>query len=376
MVAMSEYRIRAFDLVNESLDRDDGEGRIAVCEEAVRQADLSGDLKTQYFAREHFVRACAFGGAPDRALLSFSWLVAQFDKNRDNFSEWSILWKYKWIVGLIANFPQIPKTRIYEMLDDFETRAVRAGYGLHSVYMLRYRLEKFWGNKKQAIEFFQKMSELPVDDLSNCEVCEVNERFVFAIYRGDDERGVELAISLFEGGKKCATVPQRTYADVLLPLVRLGRQPEALAYHRRGYPMIRHNINFMDEVADHLIFLVLTENLDRAVTLFGRHFPWLEQGRDLYDHFRFLLAGWLLFDVRSAQTDERVQLRLGKFFPHFSEDNYYDPNVLAIWCKEKAGELATRFDERNETDFFSQTLAETPALKKLCAPFPLKNSPA
>jgi hypothetical protein len=373
---MSEHRDRVFDLVKESLARDDGEGRIAVCEEAVRQADLSGDLRIQYFAREHFVRACAFGGAPDRALLNFSWLVAQFDKNRDNFSEWALLWKYKWIVGLIANFPQIPKSRIHEMLDDFEARAVRAGYGLHSVYMLRYRLEKFWGNKKQAIEFFQKMAESPEDELSNCEVCELNDRIGFAYYRGDDERGVELAVSLLEGGKKCATVPQRTYADILLPLVRLGRQNEALGYHRRGYPMIRSNMTFMEEVADHLIFLVLTENLDRAVTVFERHFSWLEQSRNLYDHFHFLLAGWLLFEVLSARTDKKVRLKLGKFFPHFSEDNYYDANVLASWCKQKAAELARRFDERNETDFFSQTLAETPALKKLCAPFPLKNSPA
>lgn len=373
---MSEHLIRAFDLVSESLDRDDGEGRIAVCEEAVRQADLSGDLKIQYFAREHFVRACAFGGAPDRALVGFSWLVAQFDKDRDSFSEWNLLWKYKWIVGLIANFPQIPKTRIHEMLDDFETRAVRAGYGLHSVYMLRYRLEKFWGNKKQAIEYFQKMSELPVDELSNCEVCELHARIGFAFYRGDDERGVELAVSLLEGGKKCATVPQRTYADILLPLVRLGRQTEALGYHRRGYPVVRPNMSFMNEVADHLIFLVLTENLARAVTLFERHFPWLEQRRDLYHHFRFLLAGWLLFDVLSAQADKKVRLKLETFFPQYSEDNLYDAEGLALWCKQEAAELARRFDERNETDFFTQTLAEAPALKKLCAPFPLKNSAA
>ncbi len=373
---MSEHLIRAFDLVDESLDRDDGEGRIAICEEAVRQADLSGDLRIQYFAREHFVRACAFGGAPDRALVGFSWLVAQFDKDPDSFSEWNLLWKYKWIVGLIANFPQIPKARIHEMLDDFETRAVRAGYGLHSAHMLRYRMEKFWGNKKQAIEFFHKMSESPVDELSNCEVCELNQRIGFAFYQGNHERGVELAISLFEGGKKCATVPQRTYSDILLPLVRLGRQTEALGYHRRGYPMIRHNIGFMDDVADHLIFLVLTENLTRGLTLFERHFSWLEQRRDLYHQFRFLLAGWLLFDVLSARGNEKVRLKLGQFFPQYSEDNLYDAKSLALWCKQEAAKLARRFDERNETDYFTQTLAETPALKNLCAPFPLMNSPA
>ena len=139
--------------------------------------------------------------------------------------------------------------------------------------------------------------------------------------------------------------------------------------------MIRHNMNFMDEVADHLIFLVLTENLDRAVALFERHFSWIEQSRDLYDHFRFLLAAWLLFDVLSEQADDQVRVKLGESFPQYSEDNLYDAKVLASWCRQKAADVGARFDERNQTDFFSQTLAETPALKNLCAPYPLNNSP-
>ena len=127
----------------------------------------------------------------------------------------------------------------------------------------------------------------------------------------------------------------------------------------------------MDDVADHLVFLVLTENLARATKLFERHFLWLEQSRDLYHHFCCLLAGWLLFDALSAEADEKVQLKLGRFFPHYSENNLYHAKDLALWCKQEAVAVAKRFDERNETNHFKERVEQTLKLKKLCAPFPL-----
>ena len=73
-------------------------------------------------------------------------------------------------------------------------------------------------------------------------------------------------------------------------------------------------MNFMDEVADHLTLLALTENLDRGVALFERHFPWIQQSRDPYDQFQILLAAWLLFDVLSAHKTEKVLVKLPESF--------------------------------------------------------------
>ena len=369
---MSDHRERAYELMEESLRFDDGDERIAVCEQAASEAELSGDLQTRYRAGEHCVRAYVFGGAPEKALVGFSWLLAQFDQNPGEFSEWSILWKYKWMVSLICDFPQIPKSRIYEMLDDLEARSLRAGYGLHAVYTHRYRTEKFWDDKEKARAYFQQMMELPVDDLSNCSACLRNERVSFAIYFDADARAVELALPLLDGENKCATVPHRTYANLLLPMVRLGRQQEGLRYHRAGYRLIANNRSFVDHVSKHLVFLTLTENFERASALFEKHYPWIENNWDSFDLFHFFRASWFLFDVLAERGRESLRLSLPGSFSLPAEDGYYNANRLAQWCKEKAAELAQQFDARNETDFFSRTLRETPALKKLCAPFPLE----
>lgn len=366
---MSENRERAYELLEESLRLDDGDERIAVCEDAVREADLSGDLQTRYRAREHCLRAHVFGGAPEKGLVGFSWLLAQFDGNPGEFSEWGILWKYKWILSLICDFPQIPKARIYEMLGDFETRALRAGYGLHAVYHYRYRTEKFWDDKESAREYFQKMIELSPDELSNCSACLKDEMVSSAIYFNDDARAVELAQPLLDGENKCASVPHRTYADLLLPMVRLGRQQEGLHYHRAGYRLVANSRGFFDRVAQHLIFLTLTENFERACALFEKHYPWTEHNWDSLHLFHFFRASWFLFYVVSEKGAVSHVGSLRSFGIYHDLD--YQAFCLASKFKEQAEDLAKQFDLRNETDFFSRTLRETPALQKWCAPFPL-----
>jgi len=367
---MSEVAEQVYQLLSQSLDLEDGDAQIALREEAVRLADLGGDLKLQYFAREVFVRSCIFGGATEKGLVAFAWLLAQFDNHPGRFDQWSILWKYKWINGVICDFPQISKQRIYEMLDDLEQRALKAGYGLRAVTNQRYRAEKFWDDREKAVRYFRQLEELPPDKLSNCPLCETDERVSFAIYCGNDQRALEIAQSIFNGDEKCGSVPHRTYANVLLPLIRLGRQREALRYHLKSYSLIANNKAFLDKVADHVICLALTENFKEAMALVEAHYAWTETNRDLFAHFRFFRAAWLLFELLT-EREELLELTMPKSFPLYAEAGNYDSARLGAWFKHKTEGIARRFDERNGTDFFMRTITDTPALKKLVAPCPL-----
>jgi hypothetical protein len=370
---MTENLKRVVELLEESFRLDDGEELIALCDNAVREADLSRELDAQYYARERFVHACVFGGEADRALIAFAWLLAQFDQNPGRFDEWNILWKYKWMVGSICEFPQIPRARIFEMLDDLSARSQKAGYGLRAAYNHRYRIEKFWDNRPAAIESYHIMQSLPIDDLSNCPACELDEKVGFAIYCDENERAVELAGPLLDGWKDCRRVPHRTYANLLLPMVKLGRQKEALNFHRSGYSLISNNKDNLDKVSDHLLFLTLTENFDRAIQMIEKHYLWSEQNRSRADRFGFFRAAFFLFEVLADRGQETVEIKLPRSFPNHADDSRYQSGQLASWFKQQADALAKLFDRRNETDFFSRTLTETPGLKKLCAPFPLSS---
>lgn len=375
MNEVAEQKI--YELLGDALDLDEGDEQVSLIENAIRLADIEGDLETQYLAREQLMRACIFGGVTEKALVAFSWCLAQFDQNPGKFSEWAILWKYKWILGLICNFPQVSKTQICKMQDDFAERSQRGGYGPRAAQMHRYRSERFWDNKEKAIEYFRKMEEAPRDELANCSACELDDRVTFSVYRGNDERALELAQPLLDGKQQCGTVPHRTYANILLPLIRLGRLPEARQYHLKGYEMIAGNKSFLDKVAEHLMFLSLTGNYARAIEVFEKHFPWMEKNRDAFYHFRFSRAAWFMFEMLAEQPNESLaepQLCLPRSFPLYSERGRYGAARLAAWFKQKADELALRFDQRNETDFFMRTIAETPSLRALRRPLAIGGS--
>src|ERR1051325_11761845 len=150
---MSDSRDQVFQLLKQSLELNEGDEQISLQEQAVRVADAFSDLSVRYLVRERYVRACIFGGAPEKGLVAFSWLLSQFDRNPGEFDEWSILWKYKWIIGVVSRFPHVSKARILEMLDDFSARSLQAGFGLRAAYTHRYRLPKFLGQRGRARDY-------------------------------------------------------------------------------------------------------------------------------------------------------------------------------------------------------------------------------
>lgn len=353
------------ELLLQSYRLENGDELIMLLEEAVRLADSTGQLDLQYEAREGLTRACVFGGAAEKAIVSFSWCLAQFDKHPEMFSEWSLLWQYKWIVGLVPHYPQISKKQILEMYEDMERRFLSGGYDLRVIYQHRYRFERLMGKRQEALRFYRMAEEIPRDALSNCETCEIDERVTFALFQGDDARALQLAAPIIEGGRTCASVPHRTYAELLLPLLRLKRLEEAWEYQRLGYRLIADNKSFLDRVACHLVFLALVRDMTRAVKLFSRHYVWTEQNADLLHRFRFFRAACLLFELLEEEGRQSVTLSLPETFPLYDESKSYATAELSEHFRQLAQKLARQFDQRNETACFSTLLDEVQTLKNL-----------
>ncbi len=372
---MSLTALTLEDLLHEASELGEGDEQISAIEEIVRRADLAGELRLQYRAREAFVRACIFGGAADKALVAFAWLLTQFDQHPGRFDEWAILWKYKWILANVCSFPSISKARIYEMLDDLAARSRSAGYGLRAATNLSYRAERFWDDRERAVELFNQMRELPRDSLSNCGACETDERVSFSTYVGDDPGALSQVEAIVSGRQKCGSVPHRTYANLLLPLIRLGRWNEAASFHQIGYDLISNNKTYLDKVGDHIIFLVLSQNFEKAIALVEKHFSWTLLNRDVLSRFRYFRAAWLLFGLLSEKREGRIDLKMPRTFPLHSRTGLYDPAALANWFQEKATAIAKRFDERNGTDAFAILMDKTLGLKQLSESWPIVWAP-
>jgi hypothetical protein len=374
MNAVTPEQVR--ELFIQSYYLEEGDAKIMLLEEAVRLADICGDFSLAYDARTLLINAATFGGAPEKAFVAYSWCLAQFDQRgaAEGIDERELLWMYKWILSHVTSFPQISKAQILEMLDDMAARYRRAGYSLRPNYMLRNRIYRFW-DEAEAAEFFRKAQETYRDGTSDCAACELDDAVSFALRRNEDAEAVSLAAPIIQGRLRCGSVPKITFADLLLPLLRLGRVDEAVSLHLQGYRLIARGAKaYISSVADHITFLVLTGNFDRAVRIFEKHLADASSLADLATKFDYYIASWLLHDELPERGRETLKLRLPRTLEVYEESGTYRTADLAAWFLRQLHALAARFDARNESDHFARSIHETAALKQLRFPHPIRET--
>jgi hypothetical protein len=369
MKEINEYEIDGSvrELIRRASYLGDGEEKIMTLEEAVRIADTGHDIKLQYSAREELIEATFWGGEVDKSLVAYSWCLAQFDNYPELFSEWVLLWRYKWIVNIIVDFPQIPKEQIYEMLDDMERRYLKAGYGLRVVYYYRYRVNKFFGFKDEAINHYQYAQTLGRDLLSDCPACETDEQVSYQIYCGANEAALRIAEPILAGRKTCRSVPQRTFANLLTPMVHLARWEEAYDFHLRGYSMLSNKVSLLSYLSEHLLFIALYGDFEKATQILEKHFHWSKKNTNVHDRYLFYRAAWVFLELMIDSGRDTIRLRMPESFPLYNESqsHHYATSRLKEWFESRTREIAGRFDKRNGSEHFAIELAETLALKEL-----------
>lgn len=350
-----------------------GPSRVAVAEEAVRLADAHGDVPLAFDARDELITAATFNGYLDRALVAFSWCLGHCDREPAKFDDRRLLWKYKWVANNLYSFPQITLDQIEATIDDMARRYRKHGMSPRPVHMIRNTLAIHVGDHRKARESLKKAEDSPRDSMSDCLACERNGAVHCLVFLGEDAEAVRRAAPILAGELRCMRIPAATLANVLEPMLRLGRVAEAMACHHRGYRLIAQERDYLDDAAEHLGFLALTGNLVKGAKLVERHTPWmLESSVSQDNRFEFAMSARLFFERLRAAGRRRIKLRLPESFPGVRPDATYDPAELEAAFLADAQALAARFDARNGTDRFAERIAENLELARIATPFPLR----
>jgi hypothetical protein len=364
------------DQIDELLDRATGmrpgPTQVALTEEAVNLADHHNDVEAGFQARLEHVSATLFAGLPDRMLVAFSWMLAQFDRDPHAFDAHRLLWQYKWVVNALPDFPQITRTQIEEMFTDMERRYRKFGASMQTIFFKKRGVAYKMGDAERAAEANRAMIGQPRDDLSDCLACEVDSQVEYHFIQRDYEQGVLKAAPILNGRYSCSEVPQVTYAQILIPLLRLDRGDEAMGHHLVGYKMIARNpVEFIPQLAENMEFLTLSENLPRAVRLFEKHLILALESPCPEWRFRFFLAAKLLCERLAESGRDSVKLRMPDAFPIRTESGKYQTSELADWFAGDLTALAQRFDARNGNDHFARRIASVGELKSLVQSIPV-----
>lgn len=369
-----DYREQVEELLMEADELPECPSKMALLEEAVRLADTHRDVALSDEVREELIQTATFAGYPEKALAAFTWRLAQADRAPEVFPEARLMWAYKWIVGSLTSFPQITRQQIEEAFDDMTRRFQRSGYGMRSVYKLRWEAALDMGEPDEVHRYHRLWEDTQRDANSDCLACEQDSRVIYYDFSDEYEKALEMARPILNGSLSCATVPERTYGRVLLPLLRFGHVEQAAKYYRKGYSLVRANRKYLSYMGQYLIFLGLTGNLSQGVKLYEKHLEWALETRDLFARWRFYLAAHFFFPLLAESGRHSLKLRLPQESPGYREDGGYETAALASALEEACRALAAQFDARNGNDGFARVLAEQSQLKRWATPYPLQRT--
>ena len=350
-------------LLNQANDLPHGPTRVELCEEAVRIADAHNDIGLAYRAREALVDAGCYGGRPDLMIVAFSWCLSTFDKNPDgDISAYQLLWRMKWVAVAMPKFPEIELATIYAMLDDMERR-FRVFGALQPVVGGQRTIALQTGDLAKASAAHKKFVRMPRNFLSDCHACELDAYSEFLTKTGKNAVGVRKAEKLIESGMKCAKVPDTTFAEILLPMVRIGRAKDAMAYHKKGYPRIRKNVGDSCYWGEHIAYLALTGNDARAMKLLQTHLKDIEASYDPMAKLEFLRHSLVAVECLAERRD-KIKLRLPAESLLANKSGEYVLADFAGKVRQRVVELSRQFDRRNGNDYYVGLIEQIPALLK------------
>jgi hypothetical protein len=344
--------------------------KIELLERAVALADTQNDLVAGYEARDELLEAASFGGHPEKMLVAFAWMLAQIDKHGEDeleADEHDLLWKYKWVINSLTEFPSIPASRIEAAFGDFRARLERGGYSLRTVHYLRWKYAHHRGDWADADQERAVWARSADDEMGDCTACEANFLTAYLAAQQSDKAALEAARLILSGRQSCAEVPHATLGTVLGPMLRLGQYEEAhyqaaVAAHLRGYRMIRDNPSHLDSCGEHLAFLAYSHNLGPALTLLERHLGWALATANLEARFGFYSATMPLWARLRAAGETQIKFRAPQDFPLVNMDLHFNLDLLEDWFAEQLAELAARFDARNGNSHFASRVKADPGL--------------
>ncbi|MEN3613347.1 hypothetical protein AAH979_27825 [Plantactinospora sp. ZYX-F-223] len=336
-----------------------GSGQVAAAEQLIRQVDATGDEQLAFAARMLATAAYYYGGEPARSFVTFSWCLAEFDRNPRPYHQrhlHTLLWYFKHMVSGLLEFPEVPLDRTMAVLDDMERRYRDGGHSLQMVYKYRHQVAVHVGAAEEAAEWYRRWTTAPRDDLSDCAGCDPTDQIEYLASLGRHEEAVAMAEPVLAGRLGCVEQPQCVLTALMLPYLHTGRREQARDAHLRAYRRHRTNIANMSLVGEHLTFCALTGNEARGLELLERHLGWLDEAPSPADAMAFAASGALLLHRLAAEGHGELPVqRRGHLERPAAEVSV---TVLATELAGTARDLAARFDARNGTGAQSAIVAE------------------
>lgn len=335
-----------------------GAARTQAAEQQVRLIEAEGPDKARAFALSVLVESLVWNGEVDKAYLPFTQLVRWYDQHPEHFDDMDVqgmFWTFKWMVGHLSDFPNVPASQIEATLEDMERRYAVAGLGRDAVAFERFSLARTRGSA-DVDALYEEWVRTPRDEYSQCEVCDPGDRATYLVERGDAEEARRLIEQTLATGQTCATEPADMLSTLALIHLDAGRAQEAASTHRRAVAALADAESDMAGArGERFELLARGGQPTRALRALTADQRLLVQADTPRDRLAFLLH---VVGGTAAMLPEHAAVAVA-----FDGVPATDVATLHTWADAEAEGLARAFDARNGTDRYATLLARARATR-------------
>lgn len=335
-----------------------GAARTQAAEQQARLAEAEGPDQARAYALLVLVESLVWNGEVDRAYLPFTQAVRWYEEHPEHLDASDVqglFWSFKWMVGHLADFPDVPATQIEATLADMERRYAVAGLGRDAVAYERFS----WARASGAADvdaLYEEWVRTPRDEYSQCEVCDPGDRATYLVERGDVDEAVRLIEQTLATGETCATEPADMLSTLASVHLEAGRAEAAVSAHRRAVAALAGAQSDMAGARGERFELLARGGQParalRALAADQRLLVRADTPADRLDFLRYVVAG------TAALLPEHAEMPVA-----LDEVPVTDVAALHAWADAEAVVLARAFDARNGTDRYARLLAAARATR-------------
>jgi tetratricopeptide (TPR) repeat protein len=332
----------------------EGAAAVALLQEAERLAE--GNEAMLFTVRLDLCYHAVFAGLPQAALVAFTWCLQAFDRN-PNFAnrENPLLWRYKYVIQSLPEFPQISREQMRTAVADFQERLKRGGHSGRTGLYLANKIALGCGDTAAVRELSATWPDLKRDSVSDCHACETDTDVHNRCLIGQHQECLDRAEPLLKGQLRCAEVPHITLPHVAHAYFHLGKMKQAKEAALEALRLTGTNADLVGARARVLELYVLMREWSAGLNLLERDLPLLERSESGLDKFRFKLAAVALLE-HVLRADPAAALHLSDAF--LKKNNLPGPSAQALfeWLTLAVEKLIGTFDTRNGNTYFHDRL--------------------
>ncbi|MDB2686134.1 hypothetical protein N9Y42_02885 [Mariniblastus sp.] len=334
-----------------------GRERISLLEEIVRLADSNNDVPVGYAARQEMIREANSGGFPEKALVAFSWCIAQMDKDPELDDWYHVIWQYKVIQEWVPVFARVSRTQITSMHDDMAKRLQFIGESERTAHYYRSWNFMRMGDYEKAHEYQVTYMKMKRGGLSDCLACEQDRQVELLTRMQRDQEALKLAKPIIKGKSSCGEVPEFTNAHICKSYLRLGKTKYAEKLFPKAYSSVKTENKYLGTIGDLMLVPLHQRDFDTAFGIVKRHLNWAAESAADELRFRFYCSCSILMELL-ANDYRQIKLRIPQQLSCCNETGQYTTSELAGWFENETRQLADLFNQRNGNDCYTEIIAD------------------